>query len=497
MTHFSPASGALLLLIASCAGRPPVTSLSGVTPPPERWSTPTAAEPGLRAPSGQDWWESFRDPSLSDMIHEALGTNFDILVAEARVRRAASEARIARADLLPAAGASVDASRRRQNFIGLPIPGGEGGVLSTTTDSFGASLDVIWEADLWGRLRAGARASVADAQAAAADYEAARLSIAGQVARAWFALAELQQQVILAERTVATRQQTADQVRLRYERGLRAPLELRLALSDLAGAESLLRQRRRQRDGALRQCEILLGRHPGARMVPPEKQDELPPPVPAGLPAELLNRRPDILAAERRLAAADERLSVARRSLYPRLVLTGRGGTASNELRDLLDGDFRIWSLIAGLTQPIFQGGRLRAGVDRGAAMVDEAAALYRDTVLSAMSEVESALAAESLLIEQEARAREASHHARAAERLAMDRYAQGLTDYITVLETQRRALLEEGAWITARRTLLDNRVNLHLALGGGFHSPRAPSGEAGPEPGRSVRSPGPDEGES
>jgi outer membrane protein TolC len=186
-----------------------------------------------------------------------------------------------------------------------------------------------------------------------------------------------------------------------------------------------------------------------------------------------------VSAAERRLASADQRYLVARRSLYPRLTLTSSGGTASDGLGDLLDGDFRVWSLIGGLTQPLFQGGKLRAGVDAADAGREEVLARYATTVLGAYSEVEVALAAEEFLAEQERHLAEATEQLKAARRLAEDRYEEGVGIYLTVLESQSRALTSESELLSIRRRRLDNRIDLHLALGGGFEEPSADAGES------------------
>ena len=363
-------ASALLVPLLGCVAAPerrePLTEIDL----PEVW-TAAETEP---LPTRDGWWNEFGDPALDALVAVALEENRDLRAAAARVDRAEAEARIAGADLRPQASAGLTASRQKQNFIGLPIPGQEG-VLSTTYTRYGLSLDISWEVDLWGRLRAGARAAAAELQATDADLSGARLSIAGQTAKAWFAVLHAGQQVELARDSVAGFRDLSEEVRSRYEKGLRPPVELRLALSNLAGAEALLARRLDELDRATRQLELLLGRYPAGSLLEHHDAGKLPPlpaPVPAGLPADLVARRPDLVAAERRLAAADQRLLQAHRSLYPRLTLTGSGGSASEELGDLLDGDFGVWSLAGGLLQPIFQGGRLRANVDRADAVERE-----------------------------------------------------------------------------------------------------------------------------
>jgi outer membrane protein TolC len=194
--------------------------------------------------------------------------------------------------------------------------------------------------------------------------------------------------------------------------------------------------------------------------------------VPVGLPADLLERRPDLASAAARIRAADRRADAARAALLPALRLTGSAGRTSDEVGDLLDGDFDIWSLGAGLTQPLFQGGRLRAAADRDEARVVEALAVYEGAVLAALGEVETALASEDALAEYEAGLAVAEDTARGAAELALDEYVSGRATVLEVLDAQRAHLDARAQRLTARRRLLDARIDLHLALGGGFGTP-------------------------
>jgi outer membrane protein TolC len=187
------------------------------------------------------------------------------------------------------------------------------------------------------------------------------------------------------------------------------------------------------------------------------------------LPANIVRRRPDLVAAEKRLASSYARVIESQRALYPRISLTGSTGTSTDEFKNLLNGDYSVWNLVGNLLQPIFQGGRLRAGVDLARAREMESLALYAATVLNAYAEVEIALAAEEFLAEREEALRTATEQSLAARDLANDRYARGLTDLIEVLEAQRRAFLSESQLIGVQRARLDNRVDLYLALGGDF----------------------------
>lgn len=471
-------TAAVCLLATACASAPPVEHPALDIERPEVW---TAED----LPDGQidvTWWEDFDDGGLASAVNLALVQNYDLRAAAARLEQAAQDARAAEGDLQPTVQGTFNGSRRKQNFVGFPIPGGEGTVLSTVSTNFGVSLDVSWEIDLWGRLRNSARAALADLQASAADLRAAQLSIAGQTTKAWFAIAEAQQQVDLSSQTVQSFRSAAEQVQERFEAGIRPALDLRLALLNLSNAEAQLQQRRQQFDGATRQLEVLLGQYADGEFETPAGLPNITPAVPAGLPADLVARRPDLVAAERELAAFLVRTDVARTDLLPRLSLTGSTGTATDGLRSLIDGNFGVWSLLGNVVAPLWQGGRLRAQVDRAEARADEALADYANAALTAYAEVETALAAEEFLAERERHLAESTLQARAAERLADERYRAGLETYITVLDSQRSAVSAEAELIAARRTRLENRVDLYLALGGGFEQLEAPVQIAGLE---------------
>jgi multidrug efflux system outer membrane protein len=453
--------------LLGCASAPERKTPDIAVSVPSQW---TAADSTAYStlPGDCEWWRDFNDARLDALVEEALEQNYNIQAAVARVDQAAAAARIAGAELLPMVSAGLQASRRRQNLFGIPIPG-TGGMITTRTTSYGVSLDTNWELDLWGRIRKGQSAAAAEVEAGWADLASLRLSIASQTVKAWFALAEAKQQVDLAERTVESYRISADYVRDRYGEGVRSSLDVRLALANLAGAEALLELRRTILDQTTRQLEILLGRYPAAKLTADSVLPDIPRKVAGGLPSDLLIRRPDLLAAERHYAAAEARVSEARRAFFPRLTLTASGGTSTQQLSDLTNGDFSVWSIAAGLVQPIFQGGRLIANLSLSNAASDQALAQYANAILTAFGEVESALFAEQALARRELFLAEATRQAEAARQLAEKQYNTGLVDYITVLETQRRALTSRSEYISIKRERLDARVNLHLALGGGF----------------------------
>ena len=466
MKNASTAAAALAMIaLLGCAKSISRPERNLTVQAPGQW---TAVELPDEGPDG-DWWGYMSDAGLDQAIRAALTHNHDLRAASARIDAARRQARIAGAAALPSLEASLGRTRQRNNFIGLPFPGTEGRVLSSINTNIGLALNLSWEADVWGRVAAGKIAAGADVQAAEADLQGVRLSLSGQAAKAWFAALEAKRQIGLARASLESYRTSAQRVRARFESGIRPSLDLRLALTEVSRAESLVEQRRQQLDAAVRQLEILMGQYPNAAYEIAEDLPAIPERIPAGLPSDLVHRRPDLLAAERRLLAADARISQARADLRPRFALTGSSGTTSNQLQDLIDGDVFVWSLFSGVTQPLFNHGRLKAQVQQNEAIAAEAAAAYEQTILRSYGEVETALAADRFLAQQGDALETATKQALAAQELAEQRYRSGLSDIITVLQAQRTALDSESALLSIRRARLDNRVDLHLALGGGL----------------------------
>lgn len=445
------------LLPVGCVSRAPRNAPELQIEVPASWSA--AGNPGPA--DATPWWGSFGDPGLDGFLADLLENNPDLDAAAHRVAAARSRAVVAGAPRKPAASIGYAAARQGARFPAFPAP-------PNTFSTHSLEVSVSWEADLWGRLGAEARGAAADWQASEAERRSLALSLTALAGKLWYSLAEADLQADLARSTVASLRAHTGQVRSRYENGLRPGVELRLAQANLAAAESTLASWRRHRDGVARRLQVLAGRYPSGR-VDGGSDLALPEPIPVGLPADLVGRRPDLLAAQRRLVAADERFTAARKALYPRLSLTATGGTLTSELRDLLDGDFRVWSLLGNLTQPLFQGGRLRATRDGAESERDAALAEYASAVLAAFAEVETALAAEPLLADRRDRLGTAAQELTTAVRLAEARYREGVGDYLTVLEAQTRAFDARSRLLNAQRELLENRIDLHLALGGGF----------------------------
>ncbi len=472
---------ALAAALAACTIKPDVQDAPLPGAPEDAWTAPSAgAAPGQ--PITMNWLEDFASPRLDALITEALAYNTDLAQAAARVDAARASTRIARSGLFPTLDASANGSRSR---VSTDFGGGPD---TTGVSSLSWSLQSTWEADIWGRVRDGARAARADEAAFTEDLRDFRLSIAGAVANAWFTLIESHQQTLLAESDVENRERTLRLITRRFTSGLARSLDLRLARTDLASARARLSAAIQTEREAARSLEILLGRYPTSAMEYPDFLPALPILDGAGLPSDILLRRPDLRSAEARLLASGLRVREARRALLPRLTFTGSLGPESNTLGDLFDAEEIAGNLIGGLVQPLFQGGRLRANIAAARARAEEALYFYVDTALEAYREVENALDAETLLALQEFDLAEAAEEARASERLAERDYANGIVTIFDFLEAKTRRISAERSLLTIRRTRLSNRVLLYVALAAPFATAQtAPSRAPGPAPVSSV----------
>ncbi|MCC5805219.1 MAG: efflux transporter outer membrane subunit [Opitutales bacterium] len=420
--------------------------------------------------AGTEWVTALAHPELEALVEEAWAANRGLARLAARLDQAEAEARIAGAARRPLITAGAEASRQEIDFAGLG---------RVRQDSYALSGNLSWEIDLWGRLRDARTSAEAALAASGADYAAARLSLAAQAVRLWVDLAEADAQVRLATETTRSFEANERLTVRRFEAGVADAVEVRLTRANTAAARSAVEARGRQRDGLRRALETLLGRYPAGTFGGAGLPSDLAP-VSPGLPADLLERRPDLRAAETRYAAAVHGLSAANKARLPELRLTAAAGLASPELREVLNTESFFWNLIGGLTAPLFDGGRISAEQDRARARVEEAAHAYAEAALAALREVETALAAEHFLRDQESALAEAAAQAREAERLATDRYGRGLTPLTTVLEAQRRAFESESQLLNIRAERHRARVDLILSLGGDF-APAAATASAQP----------------
>ena len=411
-----------------------------------------AAAPDASAPAVSDWVASFDDPVLMALVDEALDANPTVASALAAYEAARAGARSAGAARLPSLDAS--AGYRDQN------PGATG---------WSSGVDASWQADVWGRLSDQARAGALTAEAAQADWYGARLSIAAAAARNWYALTAAKQQADLARADVDTRTRQLEIVDRRFRRGVARSSDVRTARSALASAQATLAARLRAEEAAARVLETTLGRYPSASIARADALPELAALPDPGGPEALLARRPDIAAAEARLAAAGYSADAARKALYPGLTLRASLSDAAADLEDALDLDNLVREVIGSISAPVFQGGRLRAERDRAAAQAEQLAATLVNTALTALREAENAIDADQRLAERVAALEVAADEAAEALALVERQYGSGLATIFELIDAQTRVTSAQSQLISARSERVDNRIALHLAIAGDF----------------------------
>ena len=449
---------ATALLLTACATSPDRSEAPAIDLP-----TAWTSHSFNTAPTA--WLADFDSPQLEALVLEALAKSPSLKSTAARFAQSLAEARISGAKLKPSAGLGLNGARQKINTFG---PNYTGGVIF---ENYDLALDLSWEVDLWGRLRDQTSAAVARAESYQADLEAARLSLAAQITKGWLNLIEAKQQLALSEHTAEAYRDNQRALESRFRLGLAEGFDLRRILTQAASAEADTFARQRALDQAARQLEVVLGRYPAGALDAIITFPSLPPTIPAGLPANLIQRRPDLVSAERQLAATDRELRASQKDLLPKISLTASGGTSSQEFENLLDGNFGVWTLAGNLTQPIFQGGRILANIDRNTALREQAAANYYDSALRAFLEVETTLAAEQFIRREQAKLAIAAEEATATEALAWDRYRSGTGDFLSALDAKRTADAARSRLLSVSNIFLQNRVDLYLALGGAFES--------------------------
>jgi multidrug efflux system outer membrane protein len=456
-------------ILSACSSQPTAGDLPIQGDLDQAWQSSHAASSTEQI--SQEWWTSFEDPQLNSAIEAALLDNFDLQASAKRVEAVSAQLRMAAGDRLPKLNAALDMRRSRSNLIGLPFPGAAD-VLPVTNNSHGLGLNLSWELDLWGRLAATENAAIATFEATEADWQAARLSLAGQVAKVHMQFAEASHQLALAQELLSISEAQRDHLRQRFQNGNSADALLQ-AEASVASAQANVVAATQKQQTLDRQRALLQGGYPNTQMDPAAwpTLPQLPGPVPSGLPAQLLERRPDLVASAAQLRASRFQSEAADASLYPSLAITASGGTSSNELGDLLNGDFKVWSLGASLTAPLFHGGALNAQADAAEAQAQATGLAFVQQVLRAYAEVEIALDSEQLIEDRlEQLVVERSTLMERADR-ATKRFESGVGPADSVYQT-RIALVQSASNLHATQLLLlINRVDLYLALGGGFNT--------------------------
>lgn len=432
----------------------------------EQWKL---AQPSDAVARGE-WWQVFGDATLNDLEQQALAANQSLKAAAARLGQARALEKNARAALFPQVGVGFGPTRQQPSPASQSLPADAD---TSATTLWRGQATFAWEADLFGRLGSAADAARLDAERDEALFRSTLLSLQADVAQAYFLVRELDGLRALYADTVKLRQETLQLFQRRYDAGDIGELELARARTELASAEAEADGVARQRAVAEHALAILLGKTPAEFSLPPQAIVRLKVGVPAGLPSALLERRPDIAAAERSMAAANERIGAARAAYFPRISLTGSYGYESAGLGDLFKTASQAYVLgpLVGtlLSLPIFDGGARAAGVERANAAHQEAVANYRQSILQAFKEVEDNLAHLRILDGQNAAQDRAVSAAGRAAQLSHIQYREGAISYLSVIDADRSVLQQQRAAVTLDGERARATVNLVRALGGGW----------------------------
>ncbi len=461
------------LFCSSCTVGPRYQRPVAQTPPAlkalagnDEWKMATPSDGLLKG----NWWEIFGDPQLNRLEESVSINNQNVKQAEAQFREARALVAANHANYFPSIGSNPSIT---QSDTGLN--GGRGG----TSQTFSLGAAVSWEPDLWGRVRLSVENAVSNAQVSAADIENIRLSQQALLATDYFGLAAEDMDLALLQDTIDAYQKNLQLTSDRFRFGLAARSDVALAQTQLAGAKAQATETRVTRAEFEHAIAVLTGQLPSSLDIGASKISGPPPPIPVAVPSQLLERRPDIAANERQVAAANANVGIAQTAYYPTLTLSASAGFITNNLANLFSYGSRTWSAGPGVSQTLFDFGRRGAALAGAQAAYDSTVAAYQQTVLAAFQEVEDDLANLRFLAEEAVQQQEAVAAAQESLSLELDRYKAGTDSYLNVIETQTIALSDQLTAVTILQRRMSAAVDLVKALGGGWDASTLPSGDA------------------
>ena len=458
-----PATAVLALSLSACLTTGPN---SATLPQVDGGESYQHGSPGSPIPAAGDWWKRFNDAGLNELISRSEAANPGLQAALARYDKARAALGLAQADRFPSITGDALWQRKRDTASGVFVPE------TLTYSQYRAALNLDYEIDLWGRVRHSVAAAEADFAASAADLAGATLSLKAELARTWFQFRASSEEIALVKETLQLREKNLSLVSARVDGGEANQLDLARAQTELESTRALLLQLQRESRATEHALAFLVGSSPSHFTTPDVGGPLRKASIPSGVPSELLARRPDIAAAEARVHAAAERLGVVKASYLPRITLGGSGGLSSLDLAKLFDAKSLFGEIGPSVQIPIFQGGRSKSDRLRIEAGAREALANYREVVLDAFREVETALSDASYLEGEIGAHQRAASAAEKAASLARERYTGGLSSYLEVIDAERTALDERRELTRSRTSRQLAAVTLVQALGGGWTKP-------------------------
>jgi NodT family efflux transporter outer membrane factor (OMF) lipoprotein len=463
---------ASVLFLAGCSVGPKYLRPPVEVPPAYKeagnWKTAEPSELSLRG----NWWEIFQDPQLNALEEKVTVSNQNLKSAQAQYTQARALVRYNRADYFPTVVAGASATRARVSNNNAPMNAISNG---TTNNDFQVPVEMSYEADAWGRVRKNVESFREQAQASAADLATVNLSVHAQLALFYFQARSLDAQEQLLNSTVQYYDQALQLNVSRFKGGVGSEVEVEQARTQLETTRAQAIDVGVARAQFEHAVAVLIGKAPASFSLPPLPLQTPPPSIPTGVPSELLERRPDIASAERKMAAANARIGVAKAAYYPLLNLTAAGGFESGALTTLLQGPAGFWAIGSSALQTVFDGGRRRAASEQAVAAYDQSVASYREIVLTSFQQVEDNLAALRILDNESKTQNEAVIAAQKSLDLSIQRYNGGVTSYLEVTVAQSAALSNEATAVNILGRRMAAAVELIQALGGGWDSSNLP----------------------
>ncbi|MCI0415769.1 efflux transporter outer membrane subunit [bacterium] len=460
-------AGLLALILVGCTVGPNYKSVK--TKVPENFAnSKSPAHPGEFA----KWWTTLQDPTLDSLVERAVHSNPDLRFAEARLREARAQRGVVKADLLPTVNVSGSYQRSRASKNIGTQQGSSQSTNAVEGDLYQAGFDASWEIDVFGGIRREIEAADADLAAEIENRRNVLVTLLAEVARNYVELRTSQRQVTIAQANLKAQQETLELTRVRFNAGLVSDLDVARAEAQVQTTASQIPVLEISARQSIHLLSVLLGQEPNAliqELTPETAIPASPSDVPVGLPSELLRRRPDIRRAERQVAASTARIGVATADLFPKFSLTGALGFGSSKFSSLGSSGSRFWSIIPGVSLPIFNFGRIRSNIAVQNAREEQAFVIYEQTVLTSLREVEDALVAFSEDQNRHQTLSGAVDANRRAVDLANQLYKQGLTDFLSVLQAQRDLFASEDALVQSNRNVTSDYVAIYKALGGGW----------------------------
>ena len=462
-----------LLFLSGCAVGPRYKRPAA--PVAQQWSGEQARGTSTGEPVEQ-WWLSFNDPEFRSLIERAVKANLDLKLATARIAEARAVRGIAKSGLFPTVEASASATRNRQRVI-APA-NGAAAIVPVEFNNFQGGFDASWELDVFGRVRRGLQAANADVAAAREARRDVLVAVLGEVGRTYAELRGFQFRLDIAQKNIATQQDTLDLTKSRATAGLATELDVARAAAQLETTRSVVPSLQSGIEISIHRLSVLLGQEPSAlraEVSPTAPVPMIPPEVPVGLRSELLERRPDVRQAEAQIAAATARVGEAKAEWFPRFTLFGSAGRQASQLHEITLGMGNFFSAGPAVSLPIFTGARIRSNIRVQDARLQQVVIGYRSTVLSALEETENALVNYSEEQSRRERLENAVKSNEEAVRLSSELYKAGLTDFLSVLDAQRELYANEDLLAQSRAAQAVNLIALYKALGGGWQSVALP----------------------